>query len=151
MVFLSTHCGALKGRECCCPLGTCPSPQTAELLNLYNPVWMDGLLVPCSQERIEKTSVKDEINSPNNKERCSVHRSHKCRTSVEEMDSLPLGTICFPGNSAEVQTQWNQLVDYFSGKAAQIQWVMLQTLTTQYPVYRMRNRTSARQQWNILI
>lgn len=151
MVFLPSHCGALKCRECCCPSGTCPSPQTAELLDLYNPVWMDELLVPFSQEQIDRTSVKDETTPPNTRERCLVHRSGKCRTSVEETDSLPLGNICFPDNSAEVQTQWNHLVDYFSGKAAQIQWVMLQGLTTQYPVYRIGNRTGAHQQWNILI
>lgn len=151
MVSLSSHCGAPEGRDCCCPLGTCPPPTTAELLDLRDPVRMDGLLVPCSQEQIGRTSVNDETNSPSNRGRCLVHRSGKCRTSVEETDSLPLGNICFPDNSAEGQTQWNQLVDYFSGKTAQVQWVMLQSLTTQYPLYRIGNRTGAHQQWNILI
>lgn len=57
-----------KGQRMLLPLGACPSPQTAELPDLYDPVWMDGLLVSCSQGQIERTSVKDETNSPNNRD-----------------------------------------------------------------------------------
>lgn len=79
---------------------------------------LDGRLVPCTQEQIDRSSSKDEMKNPNNTQRRLVHRSGKCRTSVEGAGSLPFGNMCFPDNSAEAQTWWNQLVAYLSEKSS---------------------------------